>query len=105
MFRSSLPVLAALGLGVLAPASHAQTLSFLNKPMGRWLEDLEKAPRPETRRSAAFALGRLGEEAFIAVPDLARQLRNDRDAGVREMAAAAVGDILVHFKGDTTRLW
>jgi HEAT repeat protein len=91
MHRTPLTALAVLlGLAVLAPA---QAPSFLNKSADHWLRAL-KAPRAALRRSAAFALGRLGDDAYMAVEDLARCLRNDRDAGVRDMAASAVGEIV-----------
>jgi HEAT repeat protein len=93
MYRS-LTVLAVL-LG-LAASSAAQAPSFLNKTPDDWMRAL-KATRADVRRSAAFALGRLGEEAYDAVEDLARCLRNDRDAGVRDMAASALGEIMLEL--------
>jgi HEAT repeat protein len=90
-----------LGLGE-APA---QSPSFLDKPMRRWLEDLKPNNPATVRRSAAFALGRMGDDAWFAVGDLASLLRNDPDAGVRETAATAIGDILVNFQGDLVPSW
>jgi HEAT repeat protein len=83
-----------LGVLWLAPAASAQSGSFLGRKVSDWLSDLERGRKPSVRRSAAFALGRMGNYAAFAVPDLARRLRSDRDARVRDMAASALGDIV-----------
>ncbi len=60
---------------------------------------------PRLRRSAAFALGRIGDDALPAVPALIRRLRDDSDAGVRDMAASAIGDIARASKGGAREMW
>jgi HEAT repeat protein len=102
MHRTPLPALASSGalLGALVagglflagPAARGDSLTFLDRSPGHWLERL-KSTRPAVRRSAAFALGRLGHEAYYAVPELARHLQ-DKDPGVRDAAASALGEIV-----------
>jgi HEAT repeat protein len=95
--RRRLPVLLALlSLATAAPPSPAS--SFLHKSLADWRRDLEAGKSPAARRSAAFALGRIGPLAAFAIDELARALRRDGDDGVREMAACAIGDIVVGIK-------
>src|SRR5262249_11798493 len=54
--------------------------------------------KPQVRRSAAFALGKLGDDAYLALVPLKRILASDKDAGVREMAAVALGDIVTELR-------
>jgi HEAT repeat protein len=109
MHRSSYLVLAALALLAAgphpggAPPAHAQPSAFLNKAPDKWRNQL-KAPSPNARRSAAFALGRLGESAYRYVGDLAPLVRDDKDAAVREMVATALAEIVLAAQPDTT-LW
>ena len=65
------------------PAAWAEANVFLGKGAEPWRKQLDSAD-PAVRRSAAFALGRLGAGAFEAGRDLVRRLR-DPDARVREM--------------------
>jgi HEAT repeat protein len=93
---------------LMAPVSaNGQSTSFLNRRVEAWRLDLEKkGAKPSTRRSAAFALGRLGSMASYAVPDLVQCVRSDRDAGVRDMAANALGDIVLSLTSSSpTTLW
>jgi HEAT repeat protein len=85
----------ALGLLCLALAPNVRASSFLDRKLSDWLTDLERGRKPSVRRSAAFALGRLGNLASLAVPDLTRRIKNDRDASVRDMAACSLGDIVL----------
>jgi HEAT repeat protein len=93
-------------LALLAPAcvpANAQSAFFLNRRLGEWLDQLESAKQPASRRSAAFALGRMGSIAGMAIQELARRISDDPDAGVRDMSAAALGDIVLsmrHFSLD-----
>jgi HEAT repeat protein len=82
---------AALLLGSALPAD-AQTNSFLGRSSTEWIREL-RSPRPAERRSAAFALGRLGLAGWDGVMLLKERLEKDDDASVREMAASAMGDI------------
>jgi HEAT repeat protein len=83
MFRT-----AVLCLLLLCATARADS-DFLGKPPAAWLKQLTD-PRPDVRRGAAFALGKCGSAG--AVPDLVRALR-DGDAGVRDAAAFALGEI------------
>jgi HEAT repeat protein len=82
-------------LVALAPIvqSHAQPprAQFLNKPAREWVKDL-KSPNIESRRTAAFALGKIGAEGATYIDDLVRVL-SDADESVREAAANALGEI------------
>jgi cyclophilin family peptidyl-prolyl cis-trans isomerase/HEAT repeat protein len=60
----------------------------------RWdpnLSALLVAPYPITRKRAALALGRIGDEH--ALPELIAALKSDRDQDVRQMCAFAIGEI------------
>src|SRR5262249_41614346 len=77
-------------LVVLPPTVWAQ--SFLGKSAEEWIKEL-KDPKPDVRRSAAFALGKLGGQATSAVHPLLDRLQSDKEASVREAAALALGEI------------
>jgi HEAT repeat protein len=93
---------AFLALGLSHPAQ-GRGPDFLGKSVDRWQGELNDADA-KVRRSAAFALGRMGANGSVAAPELARRLREDKDAGVRDMAAAALGDIVKVAEGGR-RLW
>jgi HEAT repeat protein len=59
-----------------------------NRPLGYWMSAL-KDPDPETRREAAFRLGRIGGRARDAVPTLGELLK-DNEPRVRVNAALAL---------------
>lgn len=82
---------------------HARSLVFLGKSVDAWRTAL-KNPDASVRRSAAFALGRMGEDAREAVPDLVARLLGDDDK-VRDMAASAIGDIARALKGGNAEAW
>lgn len=82
----------------------AGKLVFLGKSVDTWRRGLTHREAAQ-RRSAAFALGRMGSEAREAVPELARRVQGDPDAGVRDMAAAALGDIVRDLKGNAEDVW
>ena len=90
MRRTLLLCAVILTLTVAAPAD-AQT--FLKRGVNSWRDDLKKDDTGK-RRSAAFALGQIGGEAAVALGDLLELVRGDKDAGVRDMAARAVGDVV-----------
>jgi HEAT repeat protein len=85
------------------PAARAQTASFLNKSGLHWKNKL-RDPSPRVRRSAAFALGRLGDAAYLYIGDLARALETEKDAGVQDMLAMAIAEIVLDYKGDASLL-
>jgi HEAT repeat protein len=93
-------------VGALAPglpsAARAQG-AFLGKPLQQWVADLS-SDQAAVRRSAAFAVGKIGAEAGPAVGHLAGCLTKDPDAGVRDAAAAALGDIAAALGGGE-KLW
>lgn len=101
MNRSLLAVGCIIALHV--SVAHAQPAAFLGKSAEAWRDDLTRSDA-SIRRSAAFALGRLGWQSREAVPDLVRLMR-DKDDKVRDMAAAAVGDIARSLKSDNTDVW
>ncbi len=77
----------------------AQYPKFLDKDANTWGADLN-APDAKARRSAAFALGKMGMYANSQVPALVKVLQNSKeDAAVREAAAFALGDICKSFVG------
>lgn len=57
------------------------------------LVPLLKNPEVPVRRQAVRALGKIGEPAKSAVPDVIALVESDPDAGVQEQAAEALGDI------------
>jgi HEAT repeat protein len=80
---------AGLLVAAAAPARGQDRDSFLDRPMTAWLGDL-KDGQVSVRRSAAFALGKIG--SLAPVPELVDALR-DSDASVREASAFALGEI------------
>ena len=80
---------AACALCLMLPAS-ATASSFLDRKLEDWLHDLTTAKKPAGRRSAAFALGRLGERA--AIPPLIELLKSPEEK-IRYSAVYALGDL------------
>ena len=76
--------LLAVGAGRL-PAVEIQQAGFLGKPVERWKDDLHQS-EPALRRSAAFALGKLGGQAFPTISQLAKAIDEDEDPTVRDAA-------------------
>lgn len=101
MNRTSLAVLAGL---FFASAAQAQSSVFLDKSVDQWANELNNA-KPQVRRSAAFALGRIGYNAWPRCPDLVTRLESDSDASVRDMAAASLGDIMKALSGGNMEAW
>ncbi len=94
MSRAALPLLTATALLIaFRPAAGAD---FLGKPATAWLKELTDPNPPDVRRGAAFALGKCGSAA--AVPELVRALREDSDAGVRDAAAFAIGELAAEHR-------
>jgi len=85
-------------------AVYAGTSLFLGKSLEAWRKELTHRDA-SVRRSAAFALGRMGEEARSAVAQLVRLLQEEPDAGVRDMAASALGNIARALKDDNAAVW
>jgi HEAT repeat protein len=95
MLRALLASLAALLLATATPAQAPFT--FLEKDRRAWARDLT-SPDASARRSAAFALGKLGANADAELGKLLALVLKDPDAGVRAAAATAVGDIAFDLK-------
>ncbi len=103
MKRTSRTVFALAVLCALAGGA-ALGQSFLGKRLPEWLAGLDSRDAA-VRRSAAFALGKLGPDGYRGVPGLVRRLGQDPDAGVREAAAAALGDVAAATRGGGRALW
>ena len=90
---------------VLAPAAHGQT--FLNRSVNDWMNDLGPKNPPEVRRSAAFALGKIGAEAAPTrvLDALTKSLSDDNDATVRNCAAFGVADVMTALHGQGLTYW
>jgi HEAT repeat protein len=101
MSRSKLFLLAA---ALLVLPARARSADFLGKPGAAWARDLA-SEKPEVRRSAAFALGKIGDGAAADLPKLVALIREDRDAGVREAAATAVGDVILAMREAGAAHW
>lgn len=71
----------------------ARAQTFLGRNAGDWERQLKDGKDDKARRSAAFALGKLGSSAFSAAGGLKKALREDKAASVREAAALALGDV------------
>lgn len=82
----------------------AQSLVFLGKSADTWRKELTNKDA-SLRRSAAFALGRMGPYGRDAVLELARRVQGDPDASVRDMSASALGDIARALKGGSEEVW
>ncbi len=105
MLKKTAPLLFACVLG-LTSVTFAQkrakqsippaTLLLITKVEDerRWDDDLRNllsSPNAAVRRRAALAAGRIGNEGSVAA--LANLLETDNDAGVRSMAAFALGEV------------
>src|SRR5689334_13430061 len=82
-------LLLPVALALFVPAIQGQ--SFLGKREAAWLKELQEG-QGKDRRSAAFALGKLGPVSDNVLAALVTALK-DRDAAVRDAAAFALGEI------------
>jgi HEAT repeat protein len=101
--RLSLALLIFLAATALPSTCRAQDGSFLDRPVRAWEHDLSDT-NAAIRKSAAFALGRIGGPALTAAPEIAKCLA-DPDAGVRAAAAEALGDIVLALHGGGISIW
>jgi HEAT repeat protein len=83
----------ALGAAFLTTPSVQAQKDFLNKGVASWIKNLDKDAKEVDRRSAAFALGKMGSDAVDAVPALKRIAGQDPSPKVREAAVFALGEI------------
>ncbi len=82
----------------LVPATRGQIGTYLGKDYFKWVSGLTSKDAG-VRRSAAFALGKMGNGALPAVPQLVDRLQ-DPDAGVRDASAAAIGDVCLSLRSE-----
>lgn len=85
-------ILAMVAITLFAADAPAQGKKFLGKTKAEWLKGLED-PNPKTRQGAAFAIGKMGIEAFGDLQQLLTLFESDRDAGVKDATAFAIGEI------------
>jgi HEAT repeat protein len=84
---------AALMVAVLGAPSPLPAQEFLGKSLTKWQADLDSKDA-QVRRAAAFALGNFPGAAGRVVPPLLTRLEKDGDAGVRDAAGTALGDLM-----------
>lgn len=87
-----LRLLVVVGI-MVASVLTARAQTFLGRNAADWERQLKDGKDAKSRRSAAFALGKLGSSAFASVGGLKKALREDKAASVREAAAMALGDV------------
>lgn len=87
-------LIAALALSLCLLGRSWGQARFLGQPPSVWAKQLEDK-EPNKRRSAAFALGRIGGDAQRYLGRLLEHIQNDDNPAVREMAAVSLGDIIV----------
>jgi HEAT repeat protein len=95
-----------LSAAAFVPSANARGPTFLDRPPEAWMADLLN-PNAEARRSAAFALGKIGAEDSdprSVVEALTLSLR-DEDSAVRDFAASGLGDLLTALPGRRQPFW
>jgi len=97
-------VLPAVGLLLLPAVVCGQADDFLGQTPEKWAKQLLDK-EPGLRRSAAFALGRIGSRAEEALPKLLEIVQKDATPAVRATAAMAIGDIMLDFKEEAGKHW
>jgi HEAT repeat protein len=102
-------MLACLALFVLSATAGAEEKKFLGKGPFEWIDGL-KSNKPSVRRAAAFALGKLGTDAYKyqGVAPLLKHIGSDeKDASVRAAAAFALGEIALAMRKyhEVTNVW
>jgi HEAT repeat protein len=100
MKRLAILVLLLTGAGLLAPAAADE---YLGKNASKWLLELKTVRDLRAKRSAIFALGKLGLESADALPTMA-ELLTHADANIREAAATSIGQIVPRGRADTDLL-
>lgn len=86
------PILPPVEMVVDLPRSAAGSLAQIGPAAIPALKEALADDKPQVRRQAARALGKMGPDAEAAVSDLTKAL-NDADPTVREAAAQALGKI------------
>jgi HEAT repeat protein len=85
-------ILLLLTTALLTASTAPAQSTFLGKKKPVWLKELA-SDKSDVRRSAAFALGKLGDGSDETLAALAGALSHPREASVREAAAFALGEI------------
>ena len=80
-----------VALGLAGTPLHAQ--QFLGKTLPEWTTQLKTSPDAKQRRSAAFALGKMGSRAAPALPALKSAFAKEKDARVRDAVLFSMGEI------------
>lgn len=109
--RWLLPIMIGLFVCLLAfGPTMALGQQFLGKSVADWTRQLDSAKNASQRRSAAFALGKLGSQAVTAASRLKKCLADPKEEpSVREAAAFALGEIgreglLLAADGDVVKI-
>ncbi len=97
--------IASLGLGIVLagigparvaaqdpPPPNSNPLSY-GRPISSWVGQGLKDNDPGRRVKALYAIGRLGPEARVAIPDMVKQLGDEKDLSVRRAYAWALRQI------------
>jgi HEAT repeat protein len=84
---------------LLVPSwAEAQQFDYLGKTAAEWSKQLNDS-NPIARRTAAFALGKIGNHADSELHLLLKRMHEDSDPSVREAAAFAIGEICKGNRG------
>ncbi len=86
-------LLASCAVIIPVGSVHAQDKTFLGKNAGDWVTQLQNQGDAGSRRSAAFALGKLGYRGAPALPAMKIAYAREKDARVKEALVHAMGEI------------
>ncbi len=78
---------------------NAQEKIFLGKTADAWATQLKQGDA-KARRSAAFALGKMGRNSLKSIADMRAAFAKEKDAKVRDALLYALGEICRETKGD-----
>jgi HEAT repeat protein len=84
-------LLSAILVICLGPKLQAQ--AFLGKTADGWAKQLSTSDDAKLRRSAAFALGKMGSRAVKALPAMKTRYASEKEVKVREALLFAMGEI------------
>jgi HEAT repeat protein len=106
MKRLLLVLLSLAASAIILSSTSARGPTFLDRPVDAWLSDLSDL-NPEARRSAAFALGKIGAEDSDPrnVVEALTHCLSDKNAAVRDFAASGLGDLLTALPRGRQPFW